>query len=221
MTEEIITKTCIKCNLPKPLTEFGKRKASLDGLQFRCKECRKEQHQDYYSRNRDKELDRAVKNRHDNPELCAARIKDWQQRNKERVKRNVSAWQKANPKKRLAASKRWKAKNKARLKEYKQEYAKANPEANRIWVATRRARKLNAGGTHTAADIAWLYEKQAGKCACCKVCLSNGYHADHIMPLAKGGSNDRRNIQLLCQPCNSEKHSKHPIDFMQSKGFLL
>lgn len=35
------------------------------------------------------------------------------------------------------------------------------------------------------------------------------------------GSNTDDNIQLLCKTCNLSKGAKHPIDFMQSKGFLL
>jgi 5-methylcytosine-specific restriction endonuclease McrA len=41
------------------------------------------------------------------------------------------------------------------------------------------------------------------------------------MPLKAGGTNDILNIQLLCKPCNLSKGAKHPIDFMQQRGFLL
>jgi hypothetical protein len=41
------------------------------------------------------------------------------------------------------------------------------------------------------------------------------------MPLALGGSNTDDNMQLLRAICNYHKYTKHPIDFMQSKGFLL
>lgn len=44
---------------------------------------------------------------------------------------------------------------------------------------------------------------------------------DHIMPLALGGTNTDDNIQLLCPTCNRSKHAKHPVDFMQQRGFLL
>lgn len=49
----------------------------------------------------------------------------------------------------------------------------------------------------------------------------DGYHVDHIQPLALGGSNDKTNLQLLCPTCNTKKSAKHPIDFMQSRGLLL
>lgn len=31
---------------------------------------------------------------------------------------------------------------------------------------------------------------------------------DHITPLARGGTNDPANIQILCRPCNSRKHAQ-------------
>lgn len=213
MADDTLSKPCIKCNLIKPLSEYGNRRASPDGLQFRCRSCRSEQHDDYYAKNRDKELARAVKNREDNPEICKARIKDWQSRNKGRVRENNAAWVKANPEKALAKSKRWKDKSKPHLKEYKKKYAEKNPDANKVWVATRRARKLKAGGKHTAKDIRDLYQAQDAKCVYCSISLANGYQVDHIVALSRGGSNDKSNIQLLCQPCNSAKWAKDPEEF--------
>lgn len=35
-------KVCNKCGVEKPFDQFSKRKASKDGLQFKCKECFKE-----------------------------------------------------------------------------------------------------------------------------------------------------------------------------------
>jgi hypothetical protein len=35
-----MSKVCSKCKVDKPLDSFGKRKASKDGLQHSCKECR-------------------------------------------------------------------------------------------------------------------------------------------------------------------------------------
>jgi 5-methylcytosine-specific restriction protein A len=35
-----------------------------------------------------------------------------------------------------------------------------------------------------------------------------GTHADHIVPLAKGGTSERENYQLLCAPCHGRKSLK-------------
>ena len=33
---------------------------------------------------------------------------------------------------------------------------------------------------------------------------------DHIIPLAKGGTNEVHNLQMLCEPCNAGKADSHP-----------
>ena len=47
----------------------------------------------------------------------------------------------------------------------------------------------------------------------CEECSRNkrvavGVIADHIKPLAKGGTNDRANYQLLCRDCAAAKDAK-------------
>lgn len=65
---------------------------------------------------------------------------------------------------------------------------------------------------------------QGGRCAspaCRKKFGKGGFHRDHIKPVALGGSDNRRNIQLLCPPCNLAKGALDPIDFVQSLGLLI
>ncbi|MDP8212334.1 MAG: HNH endonuclease [Candidatus Zapsychrus exili] len=50
MTDSIITKTCSKCKVEKSVSEFYKRKSSLDGRRSNCKSCVKE----YQEKNKDK-----------------------------------------------------------------------------------------------------------------------------------------------------------------------
>ena len=70
-----------------------------------------------------------------------------------------------------------------------------------------------------------IFDSQSGLCATCETKLfksgKNKFHADHIKPLAKGGANDRYNIQCLCPACNFSKGSKDPIDWAQKNGKLL
>ena len=74
---------------------------------------------------------------------------------------------------------------------------------------TPRSKQIS-GGKHTAADIMELRTLQNHRCARCKVDVQHGFHVDHIMPLALGGSNTKENLQILCQKCNLSKGAKHP-----------
>ena len=100
-------------------------------------------------------------------------------------------------------------------------WVKENRERHAANCRTRKARKRNAEGRHTDKDIKRILKLQRHKCAWCKICIRVEYHVDHIMPLARGGSNWPSNIQCLCPTCNLSKHARDPIEFAQSEGRLL
>ena len=83
---------------------------------------------------------------------------------------------------------------------------------------------MRAGVTGTGwspADVAEVRKAQRGLCAYCAAKLGKGYHRDHIMPLIRGGAHDRRNLQLLCAPCNLSKGARDPIDHARTLGLLI
>lgn len=98
-------------------------------------------------------------------------------------------------------------------------------EAKRVARRNYKDRKRSANGKISKGRISMLLELQKCKCPVCKRNLvltgRDKYHIDHIIPLAKGGSNHDHNIQLLCKDCNQEKHDILPIEYMNSRGFLL
>lgn len=87
-------------------------------------------------------------------------------------------------------------------------------------IRNRRAKQRDADGSHTGEEIAALYQQQNGICCYCQVELNGKFEADHIMPIALGGSNWIDNIQLTCMPCNRKKNAQHPNDFALRMNFL-
>ena len=54
-----------------------------------------------------------------------------------------------------------------------------------------------------------LFGKQQGYCkACGENFRYEMFQVDHIVPKARGGTDDMDNLQLLCGPCNRTKHAK-------------
>jgi hypothetical protein len=156
-----------------------------------------------------------------NSEKLKAKKAEYYLTNAEKIKAISALRYASNPKQCNAANAAWRKANPERKKAIDAAWHKANPEAHRINGQNRRARKRANGGTLSKNLSTKLFKLQRGKCPCCKKHLSKNYHLDHIVPLALGGSNTDDNIQLLRATCNQQKHAKHPIDFMQQKGFLL
>lgn len=75
-------------------------------------------------------------------------------------------------------------------------------------------------GKFTIADVRALMRKQNMMCACnCGQSLHLGYHIDHIMPLARGGTNWPANLQLLTPLCNLRKaHKTLPVGVPVPRG---
>ena len=141
--------------------------------------------------------------------------------NKEKIRESLTKWRVANKDKVRAHNAKRYANNSDKIKERTKAWRKQHPESKKLSEHKRRARIANSGGKLSKGLIEKLMRLQRGKCACCGLPLGESYHLDHIMPLALGGSNTDDNIQLLRGSCNSSKRDKHPVDFMQQRGFLL
>lgn len=172
---------------------------------------------------------RAAKLRAENPDLTRARTRAWRERNPEVARASDRAtWRRrydANPEKFRELSREFRSKNPEKASAWARAASRAwkaaNPDAVAAWQRNRRAIKRASEGAHTVAEIRALAETQKHRCAWCRTSIRGGFHADHIIPLAKGGGNSIRNIQLLCAPCNLKKGAKHPVEFAQANGRLL
>lgn len=210
-------KTCTKCKVEKQKTEFSKHKGRKDGFQSQCKLCIAA----YKSANNCR---------------LSVRRREYYAENSDRISAYMRVYRFENSERLIEYQREYNAKHSERKAEYTREYRAANPDsaieyrsanpekcaANR---RNRRARVRMAEGSHTASDVKTIFESQRGLCANCKGKLFKSgdkkYHVDHIMPLAKGGSNDKYNLQCLCPACNLKKQAKDPVDWAKEHGKLI
>jgi len=156
-----------------------------------------------------------------NSQKSLAYTKLWYESNKEKALATRAAWKAANKERAMAATKAWQSKNRDKVRAAVKKWQQLNPDAARAINQNRRAREKQAIGKLSPDLSKKLFALQRGKCACCRKPLGDDYHMDHIMPLALGGTNTDENIQLLRAKCNNQNYKKHPIDFMQERGYLL
>jgi len=216
----------------KPLAEFAPARLLGfpvgDGYKSRCRECL----------NAQKRAERAAK-----PEQYKETARKYVESNQEHVREIKRAHQKANPEKYSEALKRYQETHREELntkakerreanleharaigrkayerhaeerRQASREYFKLHPEKSVAASNRRRARKYQAGGSHTEQE--W----QELKALYDYICLSCGKQEpeiqltrDHVIPLEKGGGDSIENIQPLCARCNSKKNNKH-IDY--------
>lgn len=233
---EAESKKCTTCLQVKELLAFPNDKSCKYGKSPRCKECLKAYMTEYRLRNKERAKEYRAKHYQENAEHIKAKSAAWYASNPDKVRARTAAYYAADPEKykaysaayraenkekTLARVAKWRDENREKAREYSRVYAKENPEIMRTLWQNKRALKRANGGRLSHGLAERLFKLQKGKCVCCDEPLGDDYHLDHIMPLALGGPNEDWNIQLLRGRCNLQKKAKHPVDFMQSRGFLL
>ena len=131
------------------------------------------------------------------------RSREWYARNREHAQEYSRRWREEHPDQACEASR---------------EYRLSHLDAYAAYASNRRARERGACGSHSASDVADQLRRQRRRCFWCDGLLRGFYHADHVVPLALGGSDGPENIVIACPRCNQTKSAKHPMDFA---GVLL
>jgi len=102
-TTTLLTKICTKCKIEKSINEFGKRKASYDGLMFQCRSCRKIVCDAYKINNKDK-------------------INHYNHTNKKKIQEQRRIYTENNKDSKKAYDKKYKLENKDRIQKFQKEY---------------------------------------------------------------------------------------------------
>ena len=202
-------KTCANCQQSFPANKefFCVDNQKSDGLRPNCKSCRSAVRKEAYA------------NSPDQQEKARNRASEWFYDNRERARQAGKEQYQRNREERIQYSADWRKKNPERYKEHNsRKWADYSPEQKEKHLAhtrNRRAKILQAEGTHTAKDIENIFNAQGGLCFYCGIILDT-YHVDHYYPVSKGGSNSKENLVVACPHCNWSKNDKLPDEFLNS-----
>ena len=142
------------------------------------------------------------------------KVRAYHEVNREKIAQKMKAWRAKNADVIWRYQQDWKEANAQHIRDYAKRYRQEKPEIKRISEASRRAAARRSTGHFTMRDVEALYAAQFGECVYCATDLSEAFEIDHIVPLARGGSNGPENIQLLCRRCNRMKHAKTHDEFL-------
>jgi len=149
------------------------------------------------------------------PERRRAYGRDWMRRNADKAREAMRRWRERHPDQRRAEGRAYYARNPER----RQRQINASPNRRAVRKAAdarRRSRKLEADGSYTYREWLLLVNAYGGQCAYCA--RTGVLHADHRMPLARGGSNSIDNIVPACPLCNFRKSTMTEAEFRARLG---
>jgi 5-methylcytosine-specific restriction endonuclease McrA len=129
----------------------------------------------------------------------------WRAANRDRMRRLVRAWAAAHPERVRENWRRWRTTSVGRVK--------MTAARDR-----RRARAASSYGQYTGQDVLDCMLQQGGRCFYCVKPLTDGFHVEHMTPLARGGSNGSENIVCSCARCNLRKGTRTAAEFILADG---
>lgn len=105
--------------------------------------------------------------------------------------------------------------HKERYERAARRYRAKNLERARQWVRNySNKRRIEGELNLSSADFADWILAEPKLCRWCGCDCADNYHADHIIPLARGGRHELGNLTVACANCNLRKRNKLPEEFL-------
>jgi len=190
----LISKRCIVCGERKPLGEYNRNRAHKDGRKNRCRACSAAYDRAYYAAHKEE----------DNAKSRAYYVEHMEE------KRAQSRVYNETHKEERAA---YRETHKNEIAIYGRAY-RQTPRGRAVMKACRARRRLLPNVSDLAADtIQEVLDASNGICPYCGEPFEDG-HVDHVIPVSKGGTNDRENLVYVCAQCNLSKGNMGLLEFM-------
>ena len=187
-------KKCTGCGRSLPLDDYY-RGVGKYGRRSKCKVCTREVNRRYdesrqeYLREYHKEYYR--KNR--------AAINARHRKHYEENKEAYALW-----------NAKWARENRERMRELRRQWSLRHPGKSREDAKIRRERCSLAEGVTLDEQRQARWDYYGGKCY---LCGDDATEMDHVIPIARGGSNWPANLRPACRSCNSQKGAKSLADY--------
>lgn len=223
-----MVKTCSKCKVDKPFSEFYKKTKAKDGLRSQCKAChkayreankdkRKEYFKEYHKANKDKLKSYQKAHYKTNKDKYKAyreankeKIKEYNKAYKEANKEKIKAYEEANKYRRKGYHKSYKKANKDRILDYLRERRKTDPlfklkhslRSRTLYAFKNKGYRKNTK-TQEMLGVSWEIAKAHIERQFKKGMSWDNYgewHIDHIIPLAS--ANTEKQLMRLCHYTN-------------------
>ncbi len=147
---------------------------------------------------------------HRDPERRRAYGREWMRRNADKAREAMRRWRQRHPEAHRAQVRALYAKDPKRF----QARIDASPNRRAVRRATDQRRRMRLslnGPSFTAQEWLALVARNENRCAYCGA--EGPLHADHRIPLVRGGSGLIDNILPACASCNLRKHTMTEEEF--------
>ena len=203
-------RTCSRCGVEKPISEFGKHKSGRNGIRAYCRVCAREEASAYAKAHPEKCLAAQRRRRKADPQKHRDNNRRYRERHLEEVRARDREYAANHRDEANARVKAWKHKNPERAR-----------SLERVHVLNRRDR---ARGLPTGMKADDWQRALSFFDECCAVCGARATHktplcADHWIAANKSYSPGAvpENIVPLCKPCNSRKLDRDALEWLLSE----
>jgi len=199
-------KKCSRCGNYKSLQDFRKDRRLPDGVRTDCRSCESARKKMSYDANADQHREHKRKFYLENRDKRNSYNRQYCRQNTDSL---------------CEYQREYREKNVDKLKIQRRVRYLANPDVYKARANIRRVRVMAQEHHFTAEQWRALCAYYGYTCLRCgkrepEILLS----PDHVIPIARGGSNSIHNIQPLCRVCNKKKYAKTGDYRVNFEGFL-
>lgn len=229
--ETVSMRKCRVCGVEKPLTTEHFRPSKKKWFMYECNPCRNERRRAEHAANptpqraaskrRRERVGERIREQKRVAYVRAMQSPEFVEKERERNRIRTGEKRRQDPHSAREAAARHRANNRERVREVRAQGMRAarlrDPLKFKVRNAETRARRKSVEGSFSKQDVLAAFDKQGGQCLYCDGVVnlddSISWHADHFIPLSRGGTNHPENIVVACAACNLQKHAQMPWEF--------